>query len=87
MRIEPEFHAGKWRDQSEALPERLSLNRLVQGRKTILCLFTLMVLLPIGCSTTKPRAAERLPQVEITSVVQRDVPIFEEWVAQTQRSR
>jgi membrane fusion protein (multidrug efflux system) len=54
---------------------RLGWSSIVSG----LCL-TLLVL--TGCETKEARPQMGPPEVEVTEIVQQDVPIYEEWVAQ-----
>jgi RND family efflux transporter MFP subunit len=54
---------------------RLGWSSIVSG----LCL---MLLILTGCETKEARPEAGPPEVEVTEIVQQDVPIFEEWVAQ-----
>ncbi len=54
---------------------RLSWSSIVPA----LCL---MLLVLTGCETKEARPAAGPPEVDVIDVVQRDVPIYEEWVAQ-----
>ena len=47
----------------------------------VLALLLITVLLTAGCGKPKVASAMQGPEVEVASVVQKDVPIFSEWVA------
>jgi membrane fusion protein (multidrug efflux system) len=47
----------------------------------ILAVLAAIVFLTAGCSNPKAAAVVPIPEVEVASVLQKDVPIFSEWVA------
>ena len=47
----------------------------------VLALLLAAVFLAGGCGNTNPAPANSTPEVEVAGVVQKDVPIFSEWVA------
>src|ERR1700741_2246075 len=49
--------------------------------RLVLALLLVTVSSNVGCANTHAASAIPMPEVEIASVVQRDVPIFSEWVA------
>ena len=49
--------------------------------RLVLALLLITVLLTAGCGKPKVASAMQSPEVEVASVVQKDVPIFSEWVA------
>jgi len=51
------------------------------GPRTALIFCTLGILLCAGCSQKASSAQQSPPQVEVASVIQKDVPIYGEWVA------
>ncbi len=80
MRTEPEYnHFGspisKLRSRQPLALERFQIRLMI----TCLCLVLLLV---AGCENKEERPQMAPPEVEFTEVVQQDVPIFEEWVAQ-----
>jgi membrane fusion protein (multidrug efflux system) len=52
------------------------------GRSSIVSGLCLMLMVLAGCETKEARPEAGPPEVEVTEIVQQDVPIFEEWVAQ-----
>ena len=54
---------------------------LLLGRRLILAFPLVTVFLITGCGSTTAAPAIPTPEVEVASVVQKDVPIFSEWVA------
>jgi RND family efflux transporter MFP subunit len=57
-----------------------SLNSRAASR-FVLALLLAAVFLAGGCGNTNPAPANSTPEVEVAGVVQKDVPIFSEWVA------
>jgi RND family efflux transporter MFP subunit len=51
------------------------------ARRFILALFLAATSSTLGCGNTNAASAIPIPEVEVASVVQKDVPIFSEWVA------
>jgi len=49
--------------------------------RLVLALLLVSVSFAVGCSKTNAAAAIPAPEVEVATVVQKDVPIFSEWVA------
>jgi membrane fusion protein (multidrug efflux system) len=49
--------------------------------RLVLALLLAVVSSTVGCRNTKAALAIPIPEVEVASVVQKDVPIFSEWVA------
>jgi membrane fusion protein (multidrug efflux system) len=52
------------------------------GWSSIVSSLCLMLLVLTGCETKEARPVAGPPEVEVTEIVQQDVPIYEEWVAQ-----
>ena len=80
MRTEPaprdfESQTKKARSRQEAALRRLRWSSTLPG----LCL---MLLVLTGCESKEARPQMSPPEVDVTDVVQQDVPIYEEWVAQ-----
>ena len=50
--------------------------------KGVLPLAILALLVLVSCSEEKKAVAPAPPDVEVVDVVQKDVPVFQEWVAQ-----
>jgi RND family efflux transporter MFP subunit len=51
------------------------------GSRLVLALVLATAVLAVGCGKTNAAPAITVPEVEVASVVQKDVPIFSEWVA------
>jgi RND family efflux transporter MFP subunit len=82
MRIEPELRRFE-RHIKSAIPWQPSKSLCRHARRCLLntALFLLAVLLT-GCSQKGAPAAAVPPDVEVASVLQQDVPVYGEWVAQ-----
>jgi membrane fusion protein, multidrug efflux system len=67
-------------DQSQFEPRQvLRLSFLTRYTSVLILLF---LTFPIGCTTKQEKPAMEPPVVKVTEVVRRDVPIYQEWVAQ-----
>jgi membrane fusion protein, multidrug efflux system len=67
-------------DQSQFEPRQvLRLSFLTRYTSVLILLF---LPFPIGCTTKQEKPAMEPPVVKVTEVVRRDVPIYQEWVAQ-----
>ena len=49
--------------------------------RLVLVVLSATALIAVGCDSPKAAPAVRSPEVEVASVLQKDVPIFSEWVA------
>ena len=74
----PEFHRGAI-EPDNARPCRPS-DHMVQWSATILGLLLLTLLLACEKKEEKPKPGP--PEVEVTEVIQQDVPVMQDWVAQ-----
>jgi len=63
------------------LQGRRSCDMDMLRHRLVLALLLAMVFSSVGCGNTNAAPAIPIPEVEVASVVQRDVPIFSEWVA------
>src|SRR5260370_10093587 len=68
------------------MPERHSLGDLGRlpccaASRLLLALLLVSVSFAVGCGKTIAAPAVPVPEVEVASVVQKDIPIFSEWVA------
>lgn len=64
-----------------ALPERTRLPRPRKPAALMTLAFLPALVALAGCSNSKANAAPPPPLVEVTEIVQKDVPIYNEWVA------
>jgi RND family efflux transporter MFP subunit len=63
------------------LQGRRSCDMDMLRHRLVLALLLAMVFSSVGCGNTNAAPAIPIPEVEVASVVQKDVPIFSEWVA------
>jgi membrane fusion protein, multidrug efflux system len=68
-------------DQSRFWPRQVLRLPFLERYTGVLVLLFLTQFL-IGCTTKQDKPAMEPPEVRVTEVVQRDVPIYQEWVAQ-----
>ena len=81
MRIEPALRRfGRRVDTT--LPCQASTSPYRQAHRDILILALLLAVSLTGCSTKEAPPAAPPPEVEVAEVVQQDVPVYGEWVAQ-----
>ncbi len=82
MRIEPELRRFERHVESAIFWQPLKLRyRCARRCMVSMALFLLPVSLT-GCSEKEVKVAAAPPEVEVASVVQQDVPVYGEWVAQ-----
>jgi RND family efflux transporter MFP subunit len=62
-------------------PEGIDSRLCGAASRLVLALLLVSVSLAVGCGKTNAAPAIPAPEVEVASVVQKDVPIFSEWVA------
>ncbi len=62
-------------------PEGIGSVPCCAASRLVLALFLVSVSFAVGCGKTNAAPANPAPQVEVASVVQKDVPIVSEWVA------
>jgi membrane fusion protein, multidrug efflux system len=80
MRTEAEQKDSRSQTSARELDQRpVFRNSLRISAVSWLCL---MLLVLAGCETKEARPEAGPPEVEITEVMQKDVPVYEEWVAQ-----
>jgi RND family efflux transporter MFP subunit len=63
------------------LTSRLRCLRRTRGNSPIVVLTLALSIFASGCNKTQATAATQVPEVEVVSVEQRDVPVYGEWVA------
>lgn len=81
MRIEPELRScGRYGENP--LPCQAPTSTYRQAHRDIPILALLLAVSLIGCSTKEAPRAAPPPEVEVAEVVQQDVPVYGEWVAQ-----
>jgi membrane fusion protein (multidrug efflux system) len=83
MRTGPELYHAEPPTNSAGLwhPTGLRRHHRLQNATALgVCLITLLLF--AGCEKKEERPQAGPPEVEVTDVVQKDIPIFEEWVAQ-----
>jgi len=66
--------------QNRFVPYYKSFRRSMGGKLTLLLIAVLLLL--VGCEEKKAAGPPPPPDVEVADVVQKDVPIYSEWVAQ-----
>jgi membrane fusion protein (multidrug efflux system) len=82
MQAIPNFYDGTLRSGgARRCVDSALLYRYVE-RSTAILGFLLLALFVIGCEKKEVPPEARPPEVQVTDVIQRDVPIYQEWVAQ-----
>jgi hypothetical protein len=72
---------SEMRMASQHCPAAMSSLNSRAASRFVLALLLAAVFLAGGCGNTDPAATIPTPVVEVASVVQKDIPIFSEWVA------
>jgi membrane fusion protein (multidrug efflux system) len=80
MRTEPELRDSKLQIKKPRSSQLSDMRRL--WRSSTVSYLCLMLLVLTGCESKEARPQISPPEVDVTEVVQQDVPIYEEWVAQ-----
>ena len=62
-------------------PPKMRSSLFSVAARLVLVLLPLTVFITAGCGSPKAAPAVPSPEVEVASVLQKDVPIFSEWVA------
>jgi RND family efflux transporter MFP subunit len=78
------WHCGRLSEMQMQLrhcPEGIGSLPCGAASRLVLALLLVSVSFAVGCGKTNAAPAIQAPEVEVASVVQKDVPIFSEWVA------
>jgi membrane fusion protein (multidrug efflux system) len=79
--MRPEFELRRVGSRNDiSNPRRQSTVGL--GRSSTVAGFCLTLLMLAGCESKEPHPQASPPEVDVTEAVQKDVPIYQEWVAQ-----